>query len=59
MPELGTRLGNYVCCEAGPDAAWLVTAEWMQPKGCDRYGSDNSLWLVQLDFSDKAEGPAR
>jgi len=52
VPELGTRLGNYVCCEAGKDAAWLVTAEWMQPKGCDRYGSDNSLWLVRVDFAD-------
>jgi len=54
VPELGTRLGNFVCCGAGKDAAWLVTAEWMQPKGCDRYGSDNSIWLVQVDFSDGA-----
>ena len=50
VPELGTRSGNFVCCDAGANSAWLITAEWMQPKGCDSYGSDNSLWLVQTKF---------
>ncbi|MBR0506852.1 MAG: hypothetical protein IJJ84_15740 [Kiritimatiellae bacterium] len=58
VPELGTRSGNFVCCDAGADSAWLITAEWMQPKGCDRFGSDNSLWLAQLMFQSdgKQEG---
>lgn len=53
VPELGARLGNFVCCEAADDEAWLVTAEWMQSWGerlgvCEQYGSDNSLWLVKV-----------
>ena len=47
VPELGARLGNFCVADAG-DASWLVTAEWMQPQGCERYGSDNSLWLVTV-----------
>ena len=47
VPELGARLGNF--CVAGDGVgSWLVTAEWMQPVGCERYGSDNSIWLVKI-----------
>lgn len=58
VPELGARLGNFCCVEAGPNEAWLVTAEWMQSwrerLGCERYGSDNSIWLVKLFFGKEA-----
>ena len=47
VPELGARLGNY-CVADAPGESWLVTAEWMQPQGCERYGSDNSIWLVKV-----------
>ena len=47
VPELGARLGNFCVANDGASGSWLVTAEWMQPKGCERYGSDNSLWLVK------------
>ena len=53
VPELGARLGNY-CVDYTGNEAWLVTAEWMQPQGCERYGSDNSIWLVKV-----APAPAR
>ena len=49
VPELGARLGNF-CVEHRNGEAWLVTAEWMQPRGCEKYGSDNSLWLVKVKF---------
>ena len=49
VPELGARLGNF-CVDNGVCESWLVTAEWMQPRGCERYGSDNSLWLVKIFF---------
>ena len=49
VPELGARLGNF-CVHGLPGESWLVTAEWMQPVGCGRYGSDNSLWLVKVKF---------
>ncbi len=54
VPELGARLGNF-CVAHAEDQAWLVTAEWMQPRGCQRYGSDNSLWLVKVLFGDAAK----
>ena len=47
VPELGARLGNYCVADAAGES-WLITAEWMQPQGCERYGSDNSLWLVKV-----------
>jgi hypothetical protein len=47
VPELGARLGNYCVADADGES-WLITAEWMQPQGCERYGSDNSLWLVKV-----------
>jgi len=47
VPELGARLGNFCVADADP-GSWLVTAEWMQPVGCERYGSDNSIWFVKI-----------
>ena len=49
VPELGARLGNF-CVHGLPGESWLITAEWMQPRGCEKYGSDNSLWLVKVKF---------
>ena len=50
VPELGARLGNFVCQPVGNEF-WLATAEWMQSwKGYvpTDYGSDNSIWLVKI-----------
>ncbi len=47
VPELGARLGNFSVVKA-KDEAILTTAEWMQPVGCEKYGSDNSIWMVRL-----------
>ena len=47
VPELGARLGNFCVADAGEEQ-WLVTAEGMLPAGRERYGSDNSLWLVRM-----------
>lgn len=55
VPELGARLGNFTVTEHG-DERWLATAEWMQPRGCERYGSDNSIWLVKMKFPPLADG---
>ena len=38
----------FVCSPDGDDGMWLTTAEWMQPAGCEKYGSDNSIWLVKI-----------
>ena len=47
VPELGARLGNFCVAETAGEN-WLAVAEWMQPRGCERYGSDNSIWLVKI-----------
>ena len=48
VPEYGARLGNFQTISDGRGESWLITAEWMQPLGCEQYGSDNALWLVKL-----------
>jgi hypothetical protein len=51
VPELGARLGNFTVTERSESEFWLLTAEWMQPAGCEKYGSDNSIWIVKIRFS--------
>lgn len=48
VPELGARLGNFSVTDISPNEAVLTVAEWMQPAGCDKYGSDNSIWVVRV-----------
>ena len=49
VPELGTRLGNFTVTEVSEEKALLTTAEWMQPVECAKYGSDNSIWIANLN----------
>ena len=49
VPERGARLGNF-CATALPDGRGAVmAAEWMQPAGCEKYGSDNAIFLTVID----------
>ncbi len=48
VPELGARLGNFGVYNISENEARVIVAEWMQLKGCERYGSDNSVWLVRV-----------
>ena len=48
VPELGARLGNFKTTSDGKGRAFLATAEWMQPAGCEKYGSDNSIWFISI-----------
>ena len=50
-PERGARLGNFGVCaipggSSAPDGAAVMAAEWMQPVGCEKYGSANAIWLT-------------
>ena len=47
-PERGARCGNFGVTEASDDHAYVVTTEWMQPKGCEKYGSDNAVFIAEL-----------
>lgn len=48
VPEKGARLGNFGVAKATDHSAVVMAAEWMQPKGCERYGSDNHIYLAGI-----------
>ena len=48
VPERGARLGNFGVCDITEDESWIVAAEWMQPVGCEQYGSDNTVWAARV-----------
>ena len=45
VPERGARLGNFGVTQLSDTKAMVMAAEWMQPKGCEAYGSDNTIWV--------------
>ncbi|MBE5732546.1 MAG: exo-alpha-sialidase [Clostridiales bacterium] len=49
VPNRGARLGNFGCqsLEDGK-TAFVFASEWMQPEGCEKYGSDNSIFVVKI-----------
>jgi len=58
VPNRGARLGNFGVAGASDNETWVAVAEWMQTTApdhhdftvCERYGSDNSLYLVKIRF---------
>ena len=46
VPEKGARLGNFGVSSYKEDGAVVMAAEWMQPLGCEKYGSDNNIYLA-------------
>ena len=48
VPERGARLGNFGVCNVNERETWVVVTEWMQPVGCERYGSDNSVYAARV-----------
>jgi len=50
IPERGARLGNFGVTIVDDQETWITAAEWMQPVGCERYGSDNSIYIAVLRF---------
>ena len=51
VPERGARLGNFGVTEVSPDETWVTVTEWMQPKGVEKYGSDNSVFVAKLKWN--------
>ena len=45
VQERGARLGNFCATPFKDGKAIVMAAEWMQPKGCEAYGSDNSIFI--------------
>ena len=50
VPERGARLGNFGITEISRDETWVTVAEWMQPKGCEKYGSDGSIFIARIKW---------
>ncbi len=48
VPERGARLGNFSAGNFDENTAYVMAAEWMQPEGCEKYGSDNSIYLTVI-----------
>jgi hypothetical protein len=48
VPERGARLGNFQVTNVTPEETWITVSEWMQPIGCEKYGSDNSIYSARI-----------
>ncbi len=51
VPERGARLGNFAVTDVSPHETWVTVAEWMQPSGCERYGSDGSVFVARIHWN--------
>ena len=49
VPERGARLGHFGVTNVSDDLAYLTVSEWMQPIGCEKHGSDNTLFIVKFE----------
>lgn len=47
-PERGARLGNFGVSFINEQFSVITVAEWMQPAGCEKYGSDNSIYVTSV-----------
>ncbi len=50
VPEHGARLGNFAVTKVSENETWVTVAEWMQPVGCEQYGSDNRVYVARILF---------
>jgi hypothetical protein len=51
MPNRGARLGNFAVTDVSPNETWVTDAEWMQPKGVEKYGADGSVWVSKIQWA--------
>jgi hypothetical protein len=41
-------LGNFGVTKVSEQETWVTAAEWMQPRGVEQHGSDNSVWIAKI-----------
>ena len=51
VPERGARLGNFGVTDVSPTETWVTVAEWMQPHGVEKYGSDGSVFVARIQWN--------
>jgi hypothetical protein len=49
VPERGARLGNFGVTQISENKAIITVTEWMQPAGCENYGSNNALFVTTVE----------
>lgn len=49
IPEKGARLGNFGCAPFKDGRGVVMAAEWMQPVGCEKMGSDNNIFISFIE----------
>ena len=47
-PERGARMGNFGAEDISPNESIVTTTEWMQPVGCEKYGSNNAIYMINI-----------
>ncbi len=50
VPERGARLGNFGVTDVSPNETWVTVAEWMQPRGVEKYNSDGSVFVAKIHW---------
>jgi hypothetical protein len=55
IPERGARIANFGVANITERETWITTAEWMQPPGCEKYGSNGSVFVARLKWNKKNE----
>ncbi len=50
VPERGARLGNFGITQVSEDETWVTVAEWMQPIGVEKHGSDNTIYVAKIKW---------
>ncbi len=48
VAERGARLGNFAVTKVSDKETWVTVTEWMQPVGCEKYGSDNAIYAAKI-----------
>lgn len=51
VPERGARLGNFGVTWISPGEIWITVSEWMQPRGVEKHGSDNSVFVAKIHWN--------
>ncbi|MCB9769635.1 MAG: exo-alpha-sialidase [Candidatus Omnitrophica bacterium] len=51
VPERGARLGNFGITDVKDNETWVTVAEWMQPVGIEKYGSDNTIYVAKIRWT--------
>ena len=41
-------MGNFGAEDIWPNESIVTTTEWMQPIGCEKYGSNNAIYMINM-----------